>query len=119
MNDILFTPLRLNELETLIQNSVEKAIIAQSLKPFSSLPDSKSHHLNGYLSIDQASQKTGYSKSTLYAKVHKRELPYYKFGKRNFFLESDIEELIRRGYRPTREEEVDNYLETTKKGGRK
>lgn len=42
------------------------------------------------INIDTVSEITGYSKATLYIKVSKREIPFYKRGSRLFFKKSEI-----------------------------
>lgn len=108
------TEISLSTLPQVISDLQERiALLERTAKP-----EAPKNGIAKYLSVDDTCQRTGYSKSTIYCKAHKKQLPYYKFGKRIFFLESDIETLIRKGYTPTREEATDDYLQATKRGGR-
>jgi hypothetical protein len=79
MNDILFTPLRLSELEALIQNSVEKAFknVAISTEIQNSSED--------LLTIKQASEFLNLTVQTLYSYVHRAEIPVFKRQKKLYF----------------------------------
>jgi excisionase family DNA binding protein len=92
MNDILFTPIRLNELETLIEHSVERALKAQTPKP-----DAEPEQ-NELLTIQQASELLHLTVPTIYTKSSKGELPgVYKQGKRLYFDKQVLTDWIRSG----------------------
>jgi excisionase family DNA binding protein len=42
------------------------------------------------LSIDEVSKLLGLAKSTIYSKASRRELPFYKQGKKLYFIENEI-----------------------------
>lgn len=45
-----------------------------------------------FLSLEEASKYTGFSKSWLYQLCHRRAIPYYKpGGKKTFFKKSDLD----------------------------
>lgn len=59
------------------------------------------------------------TKATWYAKISKGEVPFYKNGKKLYFLKSEIDEWLRKGKVKTISEikkEADKYLSNTKKG---
>lgn len=94
MNDILFTPIRLNELELLIQNSVEKAIKAQSTKQQA---NSQLQKPEQFLTVQEAAKFLNLTVPTIYSKVSKRELPCMKRGKRLYFSSTELMEYIKEG----------------------
>lgn len=109
MNDILFTPIRLNELEALIQSSVRKAIgevrqeeaIHQETDSWLNLTD-----LCAYLPDKPV-------KPTVYGWVHQSLIPHHKKGKKLFFLKSEIDNWLKSGRKKTLSEiasEANAYL---------
>jgi len=50
--------------------------------------------MNRILSITQAAEKLNLEKSTLYAWVHRKKIPYVKIGGKLGFLESQLDEFI-------------------------
>jgi excisionase family DNA binding protein len=70
------------------------------------------------LTVQEAANFLNLAKPTIYSKVHKRELPFMKRGKRLYFSQSELLEYIKEGRRQTATEiklEVYTYL---KKGGK-
>ena len=111
MHDILMTPLRLNELETLIENSVRKVLSEQSR------PDSDG--TDQLLSITQASNFIGLKVPTLYSKASLGTIPCNKQAGRLYFLKSELTKWIQEGRRKTLSEqtaEALNGLSKKKKG---
>lgn len=105
MNDILLTPIRLSELEILIENSVKRAISNTQSKP----------EADRWFDIDQLCEYLPgkLAKSTVYAKIHNRTIPHKKVGKRLAFLKSEIDAWLKSKGRKTIQEieaEVDNQL---------
>lgn len=43
------------------------------------------------LSVMDAADLTGFAKQTIYAKIHKREIPFYKTGRKVVFKRSELE----------------------------
>ncbi len=79
MNDILLSPIRLNELETLIQNSVRK-VLAES-------PKAKSHPEvlePEYTPVQELFKKKYCSAPTFYDHVKRGNVTLYKFGGKSF-----------------------------------
>jgi len=105
MNDILLTPIRLSELEILIENSVKRAISNTQSKP----------EADRWFDIDQLCEYLPGtpSKASIYATVHNRMIPHKKMGKRLAFLKSEIDDWLKSKGRKTIQEieaEVDNQL---------
>lgn len=111
MSIIVTTP---EELERIITKSVAQAMAG---KVPNSEPD--------FISIDQAAELVNLSKHTIYSMVNKREIPYYKRGKRLYFKKPELQDWI--GSQKVRSrEELQREIEETgsisfggKKGGRK
>ena len=76
----------------------------------SSKPDQQENKL---LTIDQAAKFLNLSKSTVYSKVSKGELPYMKKGKRLYFSQEELVGYIKSGKIKTVDEienDVDDFL---------
>ena len=76
----------------------------------SSKPDQQENKL---LTIDQAAKFLNLSKSTVYSKVSKGELPYMKKGKRLYFSQEELVDYIKSGKIKTVveiENDVDDFL---------
>jgi excisionase family DNA binding protein len=56
------------------------------------------------LTIDDVSKKYDLSKATIYGLTHKKEIPFYKPGKRLYFLESEILNWVKRGKKESKSE---------------
>ena len=95
MNDILFTPLRLSELEALIQNSVEKAFKNVAI---SKETQNSSEEL---LTIKQASEFLNLTVQTLYSYVHRAEIPVCKRQKKLYFSKQDLLSWVKDGRKKT------------------
>ena len=91
MNDILFTPLRLVELEKLIENSVRKVLEK----------DQNENKVTGneWLNLTELCEylPDKPSKATIYGWVHFKKIPYYKKGKALFFKKSEIDRWLQEG----------------------
>ena len=115
MNDILLTPIRLNELELLIQNSVEKAFKRQ-LNENADPTESPDQHYT----VEETAKYLGIKVSTVYTKKSKGQLQACKppGTKRLVFFKSDLIAHLKQGRQKTNVElqsEADEYL-TKKKG---
>ena len=111
MNDILFTPIRLYDLEVLIKNSVETAI----LNSLSSL-DSRLENQNDHLNIKEASKVLNLAIPTIYSKCSKGELPYFKKAKKLYFSKGELTKYINSGKHLTNKEISENVESYLKKG---
>jgi excisionase family DNA binding protein len=96
MHDVLLTPIRLNELETLIQHSVEKALKAFSGTQPATDPDR-------LMNVDEAADFLSLSKSTIYSMTCKGELPVMKTnrGRKLYFSRNDLMEYVKQGRKMT------------------
>ena len=59
------------------------------------------------------------TKSTWYSKISRNEIPYYKRGKKVYFLKSEIDEWLKQGKHKSKTEikqEAEIYLSNNKKG---
>ncbi|RDC64612.1 helix-turn-helix domain-containing protein [Adhaeribacter pallidiroseus] len=110
MNDILLTPIRLNELETLITNSVRKALLESHNNTQKELET-----LDENLTIQQAATFLNLAVPTIYGMVSRQEIPFSKPGKskRLYFSKKDLTDFIKSGRRKTIAEigqEADRYV---------
>lgn len=108
MNDVLLSPIRLNELEILIQNSVERALKAH--QPQQVVPAEKTEQL---LTIQEAAKFLNLTVPTIYSKVSKGELPFMKRGKRLHFSSTELMQYLKDGRNKTNAEieaEAHTYL---------
>ena len=116
MNDILLTPIRLNELETLIQNSVERAIKAN--KPQQVEPKEETEQL---ITFDELAELLHISKTTAYSNYSKGLIPGgCKQGKRVLFDRQIVINWIKSGRKLSNaevEEQAEAYLSNSKRKG--
>lgn len=56
------------------------------------------------IGIEEASRLLGKAKPTVYALVRQRKIPCYKYGKKLYFFEEELLELISRGKKKTIQE---------------
>ncbi len=113
MNDLLFTPIRLNELEILIQNSVKKAL------------NESTQHATGnqfdpdqLMNVKEAATFLNLTPYTLYGMVSRGELPVNKKAKKLMFLKSELMEWVKSGRKKTSSEieaEAVTYLKPSKR----
>ncbi len=47
-----------------------------------------------YITTKQLSELTGWTVASIHCMTARKQVPFYKFGKKNLFLISEIEELI-------------------------
>jgi len=110
MNDILFTPIRLSELETLVQNSVRKVLSETSKQKQEPQPET-----DRWFTIEELCEylPDKPAKSTIYGYIHSMSIPFHKTTKRLRFLKSEIDTWLKSGKRQTVSEieaEADQYL---------
>lgn len=79
-NIILTTP---TELESIVAKAVQMAL--SHFKPNSN---------SDFLSIEEAAEIVNLSKNTIYGMVSKREIPFYKRGKKLYFKSGELQEWI-------------------------
>ncbi|RAK02895.1 AlpA family transcriptional regulator [Larkinella arboricola] len=93
MNDILLSPLRLSELETLIEKSVRRAISQLLSDP------TPKDQIGG---IELAAQITRLSKARIYTLVSERAIPHKKRGNRLYFNRTELIAWVEQGNRKER-----------------
>lgn len=98
INDIFLSPIRLNELETLIQNSVRKVLNERQKQ--------SSKELHDLIGIKEMSQFLGISIAGIYGKVHDRTIPFIKRTgvKKLYFSREAILKWLNEGKQDTRSE---------------
>ena len=112
MENILFTPIRLNELEILIQNSVTKALNESTRHHTGNQPDP-----DQLMTIKEAATFLNLAPYTIYGMVSRGEVPVNKKGKKLMFLKSELIDWVKSGRKKTSSEieaEAVNYLKPSK-----
>ena len=104
-NDILLTPLRLNELETLVLNQVRKALAEVHPAKSDLIKDE-------LLTIDKAAEMLSVSVPTIYGYVHQRNIPVMKRRGRLYFSKLELLTWVQSGRRSTTDEIKANALKS-------
>ena len=118
MTDILFSPIRLDELDTLVQNAVNKALNNftasgnqhGSAKPLRPKPETPIFGLN------ECSEFTGFSKSAIYARTSTGAIPFFKRDGKILFRRDEILDWLQEGKKPDLTSELDEKLLKRKTG---
>ena len=97
MNDILMSPIRLIDLDILIQNSVRKVLSEINSSPSGSTKDE-------LLTVDEVAELLSVSNPTVYGYVHEKSIPYMKRRGRLYFSKKEILTWITSSRRMTRDE---------------
>jgi excisionase family DNA binding protein len=105
MNDILMTPIRLNELEALIFNQVRKALAEVT-------PPKTDTVKNELLTVKQAAELLSVSVPTIYGYVHFRSIRCMKRRGRVYFSKSELLAWVQSGKRSTMDEINTNALKS-------
>lgn len=116
MNDILLTPIRLHELETLIQNSVSKGLKDAQLYNKANQPEP-----DQLLNVQETADFLGVAVPTIYGYVQRAEIPVCKRSKRLYFSKQELFDWVKEGRKLTVqeiEEKADQHLSKKKKGGK-
>lgn len=79
-NDVLLSPIRLNDLEALIENSVRRAVSAIETK----------NEEDTILSFEEGCNFLNLQPATVYGKTSRREIPFIKQGKHIRFSKADL-----------------------------
>ena len=113
MNNIVLSTRNIDEFVSDVANEVVKKIELWNIK--TQQPTQQAEHL---LTRQEAADFFSLTKSTIYLKVHKGELPFMKRSKRLYFSSTELLEYIKAGRKKTNAEieaEAETYLK--KKGG--
>ena len=97
MNDVLLTPIRLSQLELLIENSVEKALTKQRLS-YQSSPTDVADQL---MTVHETAFLLGKKTNTIYTLVSKGLIPVMKQGNRLYFSRNEIMDFVKAGRKLT------------------
>ena len=84
-----------DELKDIIRQEVKQAV--SQVEPSRPAP-------NEFLTVEEAGQLLSYSQAGIYGLISKRELPFYKKGKRVYFKRSEIEKWVEDGRQESFEE---------------
>jgi excisionase family DNA binding protein len=105
MNDILFTPIRLNELENLIEKSVERGLSKINTQPQVHYPQTD------IIFIDEVCRITNLKRATVYTLVYHKKIPFIKPAgvKKLLFSRKVITEWLQSGRIITEQKTDDNF----------
>ena len=95
MEDIILSPIKLSDLEILIQNSVERAFKASQSKNETPQED--------LMAVKEAASFLDITVSTLYIKTSRNEIPFMKKGKKLYFSRAELRYFLRGGHHKTTE----------------
>lgn len=98
MHNILYIPISINELESLVYNVVRKALLECTVQ------NAMHTETDQFLTIKQASELIFLKVSTIYGLVHRAEIPVCKTGKRLYFSKKELTEWVKTGKRKTNSE---------------
>lgn len=93
MGEIIFTTISKTEIQTLIENAVQKAITKNE--------STKRNQTETILDINQAAEFIGIAKATLYGKCSAQLIPHFKKGKKLYFDKNEILTWLKSGKRKT------------------
>jgi hypothetical protein len=93
MSEIIITTISKKEIQKIIENAVETAILQKSTK------DKKLN--DTFLDVDHAATFLGIAKATLYGKCSKLLIPHFKKGKKLYFRQFELIEYLKSGKRNT------------------
>lgn len=100
-NSILVRNITIEELQELIRESIHNEV--QSF-----LKGQNQKTIPERLSLIEAAQYLGVSKSQMYKLTHTRAIPFYKFGKRVIFYTKELDEWIKQtSFRVKTREEIE------------
>jgi excisionase family DNA binding protein len=96
MENILLSPIPLSQMRELIRD--EMRLVMQ--EGFNQSKSSKTEQ-NEILSVDQAARFVNLAKATIYELTSKRQIPFFKKGKRLYFSKQELYAWIMEGKRKT------------------
>jgi len=82
MNQVLFSPIELSDLDAMIQNSVKKALASAPQAP---IPEPSDR-----LTADQACELLNRTRSWIFKKTMLKKIPFSKFGSRLVFSRKEL-----------------------------
>ncbi|MDJ1484232.1 helix-turn-helix domain-containing protein [Cytophagaceae bacterium YF14B1] len=107
MENIILFPIPLSQIRELIREEMRFVLQEESNQVHSSQPEP-----NEILTIDKASQFVSLAKATIYELTSKRQIPFFKKGKKLYFSKQELQTWILEGKKKTTAEidlEVKKY----------
>ncbi len=108
MDDVILTPIRISDLESLVYNQSRRAMAEFA----SGKPEQKTV---GLMNVQQAAEFIGRSKATIYSLVHLRKIPFMKKGGL-FFSRKQLTDWINSGSMSTQDDIDAEIKENALKG---
>lgn len=115
MNDVLLSPLRLSELESLIEKSVTRAFQLNS-QTGTALTNQGTDDI---LTVPEVAEFLTVSIPTIYALTSKGDIPCFKRGRRVYFSKEEVIKFLKKGRKKTNTEIMAEAEAYTNKKGRK
>jgi excisionase family DNA binding protein len=113
MTETILVAFSKHEFKEFIKGTVREALNEQA-NPSTQGRTFQSHE---YLSIEDACMYLKTTKNTLYGYCHNNVIPFYKRGKRSYFLKSELDSWLESGRKKSVKEMQDEALNSLKKGG--
>ena len=95
MENVVFTQLSISEIRKMLREELE-GYFADASKAQASAPEPVA-----LLTIQQAADFLHLTVPTLYGKVHAREIPFSKLGKRLYFSKTELTDWVKTGRQKT------------------
>lgn len=112
-NSMIILQLDSDQLKETIENALRRVLAEKARFTEQSKTQNDQKEL---LSIDEVSELLNLAKPTIYGLTSRRELPFFKTGKKLYFKRSELLSWIEKGKHKTIEETVDDLrLETKRK----
>ena len=113
MTETILVAFSKHEFREFIKGTIQEALFEQANPP----SQSRAFQSHEYLSIEDACVYLQLPKNTLYGYCHNNVIPFYKRGKRSFFLRSDLDTWLASGRKKSVKEIETDALNSLKKGG--
>lgn len=113
MTETILVAFSKHEFKEFIKGTIQEALFEQA----NPSAQGRTFQAHEYLSIEDACLYLQLPKNTLYGYCHNNVIPFYKRGKRSYFLKSDLDIWLASGRKNTVKEMQAEALNSLKKGG--
>ena len=96
MENIILSPIKLQELESAIYRQVKKVL--------SEITENQQTDKNDLINLDEAAKFLSVARATMYGYVYKKVLPFRKRRGRVYFSKSELLEWVNASRRPSKDE---------------
>ena len=113
MTETILVAFSKHEFKEFIKGTIQEALSEQAISSI----QKKTFQSHEYLPIEDATVYLNLPKNTLYGYCHNNVIPFYKRGKRSYFLKSDLDNWLASGRKKSAKEIETDALNSLKKGG--